>query len=90
VFLVVVFTVAETVQEAIELANASEYSLAASLWTSNVFEGQQIAGLIRSGQYIIHPSYGDRSQHFSFWIGYTNINGPTIHSEAIDGLVGLG
>ena len=49
VFLVVVFAVAETVEEAIELANASEYSLSASLWTSNVFKGQRIAGLLRSG-----------------------------------------
>jgi acyl-CoA reductase-like NAD-dependent aldehyde dehydrogenase len=53
VFLVVVFAVAETVQEAIELANSSEYSLSASLWTSNVFEGQRIAGLIRSGRYLV-------------------------------------
>lgn len=61
--LVVVFAVAETVQEAIDLANASEYSLSASLWTSNVFEGQRIAGLIRSGRHSV-LSYGDRSKHF--------------------------
>lgn len=61
--LVMVFAVAETVQEAIELANASEYSLSASLWTSNVFEGQRIAGLIRSGRHNV-LYYGDRSKHF--------------------------
>jgi acyl-CoA reductase-like NAD-dependent aldehyde dehydrogenase len=61
--LVVVFAVAETVQEAIELANASEYSLSASLWTSNVFEGQRIAGLIRTGRHIV-LSYGDCTKHF--------------------------
>ncbi|KAF8804740.1 aldehyde dehydrogenase [Phlegmacium glaucopus] len=67
---VIVFAVVDTVDEAVETANASEYSLSASLWTSDVFAGQLTASRIRAG--------------------CTSINGPTIHSEPTDGLLGLG
>ncbi|KAF8189363.1 Aldehyde/histidinol dehydrogenase [Pholiota molesta] len=67
---VMVFAVADTVDEAVDLANASDYSLAASLWTGDIFAGQAIASRIRAG--------------------CTSINGPTLHSEPADGLVGLG
>ncbi|KAF9476799.1 aldehyde dehydrogenase [Pholiota conissans] len=67
---VMVFAVVDTVDEAVDMANSSEYSLCASLWTSDVFAGQAIAFRIRAG--------------------CTSINGPTLHSEPADGLVGLG
>ncbi|KAF8156920.1 Aldehyde/histidinol dehydrogenase [Crassisporium funariophilum] len=67
---VAVFAIVDSIDEAIEMANASEYSLSASLWTSDLFEGQGIASQIRAG--------------------CTNINGPTVHSEPTDGLLGLG
>ncbi|KAF4617005.1 hypothetical protein D9613_008508 [Agrocybe pediades] len=60
----------ETVDEAVSLANASDYSLSASVYSADVWAAKKIASRIRSG--------------------YTNINGPSIHSESIDGLVGLG
>ncbi|KAF8962311.1 Aldehyde/histidinol dehydrogenase [Flammula alnicola] len=67
---VIVFAVVESIDEAVDMANASEYSLAASLWTSDLYGAQSIASRIRAG--------------------CTNINGPTIHSEPSDGLLGLG
>jgi len=67
---VLVFAVVDTVDEAVETANASEYSLAASLWTSDLYAAQRTASRIR--------------------VGVTSINGPTIHSDPKDGLLGLG
>jgi acyl-CoA reductase-like NAD-dependent aldehyde dehydrogenase len=49
--LVIVFIVVETVDEAVETANASEYSLSASLWTSDVYAAQSTASRIRAGQW---------------------------------------
>jgi len=46
---VVVFATVESTDEAVELANASEYSLSASLWTSDLYAAQTIASRIRSG-----------------------------------------
>jgi len=67
---VIVVVVVDTVDEAIDTANASEYSLSASLWTGDVYTAQRTASRIRAG--------------------LTCINGPTIHSEPRDGLLGLG
>ncbi|KAF8869639.1 Aldehyde/histidinol dehydrogenase [Gymnopilus junonius] len=64
------FAVVDTIDEAVDLANASEYSLSAALWSNDIWSAQDIATRINSG--------------------YTNINGPTVHSEASDGLIGLG
>jgi acyl-CoA reductase-like NAD-dependent aldehyde dehydrogenase len=64
------FAVVETIDEAIDMANASDYSLTASLWSGDLYAAQSIAARIHSG--------------------YANINGPTVHSEPTDGLVGLG
>ena len=49
--LVIVFVVVETVDEAVETANASDYSLSASLWTSDVYAAQSTASRIRAGQW---------------------------------------
>ncbi|KAK7059715.1 Aldedh domain-containing protein [Favolaschia claudopus] len=67
---VIAFAVVDTPEEAVELANASDYSLAASLWTNDMYLAQRIASMIRAG--------------------YTNINGPTFHSENLVSAVGLG
>ncbi|TDL24450.1 ALDH-like protein [Rickenella mellea] len=46
---VVVISVVDTVDEAIELANASEYSLTASVWASDRYKGVEVANQIRAG-----------------------------------------
>ncbi|TFK75486.1 aldehyde dehydrogenase [Pluteus cervinus] len=67
---VVAFTIVDSVDEAVELANQTDYSLSAAVWTSDLYQAQQISASIHSG--------------------YVNINGPTVHSEPILSLVGLG
>ncbi|KAJ7484397.1 Aldehyde/histidinol dehydrogenase [Mycena latifolia] len=67
---VIAFAVVDTPEEAVELANASDYSLTSSLWTSDMYMAQRIAPLIRAG--------------------YVNVNGPTVHTEPLVSLVGLG
>ncbi|KAK0499944.1 aldehyde dehydrogenase [Armillaria luteobubalina] len=46
---VTVFTVCDTVDEAIELANDTEHSLAAALWTQDITKGKEVADKIYSG-----------------------------------------
>jgi len=46
---VLVFAVVDTIDEAVELANASEYSLSAALWTKDVYNAMNVAMRIRSG-----------------------------------------
>ncbi|KAK0194265.1 aldehyde dehydrogenase [Armillaria mellea] len=48
-FAVTVFMVCDTVDEAIELANDTEYSLAAALWTQDITKGKEVADRIYSG-----------------------------------------
>jgi acyl-CoA reductase-like NAD-dependent aldehyde dehydrogenase len=49
-FAVIVFAVVDTVDQAVELANSSDYSLVASLWTRDVNAAFDIAGRIRAGK----------------------------------------
>ncbi|KAF8656531.1 hypothetical protein AX16_002495 [Volvariella volvacea WC 439] len=70
VFPVLAFAQFDTVEEAITLANKSEYSLTASVWTADIYLGQEVASRLHSG--------------------YTNINGPTVHSEPVISIIGLG
>jgi len=67
---VISVAVVDTPEEAVELANATSYSLSASLWTNDMYLAQRIAPLIRAG--------------------YTNVNGPTFHSEPLVSVAGLG
>jgi acyl-CoA reductase-like NAD-dependent aldehyde dehydrogenase len=53
---VIAFSVVDTPEEAVELANASDYSLSASLWTSDMYLAQRIAPLIRAGYTNINGS----------------------------------
>lgn len=48
--------VADTVDEAVELANNSEYTLVSSLWTTNVYSAFEVAGRIRAGE-IFNSAY---------------------------------
>lgn len=47
--------VADTVDEIVELANASDYTLVASLWTKDVNTALDVAGRVRSGQLFSLP-----------------------------------
>ncbi|KAF7426749.1 hypothetical protein PC9H_009118 [Pleurotus ostreatus] len=67
---VTVFMSVKNVDEAVEMANATTYSLSAALWTTNVHSAMAVAPRIRAG--------------------VTSVNGPTFHSEAYVGVVGLG
>ncbi|KAF9459102.1 aldehyde dehydrogenase [Collybia nuda] len=46
---VTAFAVVDTIDEAIELANTSEYSLVSSVWTSNMYSAQRISSEVRAG-----------------------------------------
>ena len=55
-----VFTISivDTVDEAVELANATQYSLTSSLWTNDVTQAMEVSERIRSGQVIVNgPTY---------------------------------
>ncbi|KAF9487569.1 ALDH-like protein [Pleurotus eryngii] len=67
---VTVFMSVNTIDDAVEMANATTYSLSAALWTTNVHSVMAVAPRIRAG--------------------VTSVNGPTFHSEAYVGVVGLG
>ncbi|KAH8093260.1 aldehyde dehydrogenase [Cristinia sonorae] len=67
---VLVIAVADTIDEIIEVTNASDYTLVAGLWTKDVHTALDVAGRVRSG-----------------WV---NINGPSVHLEAMRGHCGLG
>ncbi|KAF9491691.1 aldehyde dehydrogenase [Pleurotus eryngii] len=67
---VTVFMSVNTIDDAVEMANTTTYSLSAALWTTNVHSAVAVAPHIRAG--------------------VTSVNGPTFHSEAYVGVVGLG
>jgi acyl-CoA reductase-like NAD-dependent aldehyde dehydrogenase len=46
---ILALAVVDTIDEAVELANVSDYSLAASLWTKDVYNAINVAMRIRSG-----------------------------------------
>ncbi|KAG6860491.1 hypothetical protein C0995_010528 [Termitomyces sp. Mi166 len=46
---VLVFVVVDTVDEAVELANASEYSLTAGVWSNDAYVAQHVAARVRAG-----------------------------------------
>lgn len=46
---VVAITVVDTVDEAVELANETDYTLTAAIWTKNVNRALDVAARVRSG-----------------------------------------
>lgn len=66
-----VFTIAvvDTIDEAVELANASTYSLTSALWTNDMQLGFQLSRRIRAGKVIVNgPTYCNESRfHQQGW-----------------------
>jgi acyl-CoA reductase-like NAD-dependent aldehyde dehydrogenase len=88
---VLVVAVVDTIDEAVELANASNYSLTAALWTKDVYNAMNVSMRIHSGG-CFHLPYllVCLAQYIFYTTGSVNINGPTIHIEGLIGLSGLG
>ena len=47
--IVVIVAVVDTVEEAVELANCSDYSLMAGLWTRDIYNAFGVSEKLRSG-----------------------------------------
>jgi hypothetical protein len=60
---VLVVAPVDTVDEAVELANASDYSLAAALWTNDLYNAMNVSRRIRSGSWF----------HFFFRLHQTGV-----------------
>lgn len=68
---VLAIAVVDTVDEAVELANDSAYSLVSSLWTTNVHKAFEVGNRIRAGEitpnqivdsiYISHVAFSSSS-----------------------------
>ena len=78
--------VVDTEDEAIQLANRSDYSLIAALFTKDIEKGLKLSRRIRAGKsaYILITPYRISS------IGHVTINGPTYGLEPTLGVHGLG
>ena len=76
----------DSVDEAVEYANKSEYSLMAAVWTKDVYNAYETAARIHSGQIALADVY--QYVYASIATGTVNINGPTVHTEM--GMAGSG
>lgn len=93
--LVIMFSVVESIDEAVQLANTSDYSLVASVWTRDVNTALDVASRIRASKssYLARHFRDFRLSRMLICLriaGCTNINGTTIHSEPAAPLFGLG
>jgi len=68
---VLVVAVVDTIDEAVELANASEYSLASAVWTRDVYNAMDVATRIRAGSVNINGS----TFHIEGTIGLGGLSG---------------
>ncbi|KLO14001.1 aldehyde dehydrogenase [Schizopora paradoxa] len=70
---VVGFAVVDTIDEAVELANASDYSLTASLWTRDVNNAIDVASRLRAGCSVVNGS----TFHSEVGLGNGGLGGAT-------------
>lgn len=52
---VIALAVVDSIDEAVDLANASEYSMAASLWTSDGYKALDVSARIRASKSPLDP-----------------------------------
>lgn len=52
-----IFAVVDTVDEAIKLANESDYTLTSSVWTKNIDRAQQCTWGIRAGEAFVQYNH---------------------------------
>lgn len=67
------FTIAvvDTVDEAVELANATTYSLTSALWTNDMQLAFSVSRRIRAGKVIVNgPTYGHEARFHQQGMGY--------------------
>jgi acyl-CoA reductase-like NAD-dependent aldehyde dehydrogenase len=68
---VLVVAVVDTVDEAVELANATDYSLAAAVWTNDLYNAMNVSRRLRSGSVSINGP----TLHVEGAIGITGLGG---------------
>jgi len=68
---VLVVAAVDTVDEAVELANATDYSLAAAVWTNDLYNAMNVSRRIRSGSVSINGS----TIHVEGTIGLSGLGG---------------
>ncbi|KAH9073435.1 aldehyde dehydrogenase [Lactarius deliciosus] len=68
---VLVVAVVDTIDEAVELANATEYSLAAAVWTNDLYNAMSVSRRLHSGSVSINGS----TIHLEGAIGLTGLGG---------------
>ena len=69
---VVAITVFDTVDEAVRLANDTEFGLSASVWTRNVGIAEQIARQLNVGSVVVNNACFNATQPFAPWGGRKN------------------
>ncbi|KAG6915346.1 hypothetical protein DXG01_012020 [Tephrocybe rancida] len=67
-FTVLVFVTVDTVDDAVELANASEYSLTAAVWANDVYAAQGVAARVRAGFVNINGSTIHTESYWLVWL----------------------
>ncbi|KAH9030341.1 aldehyde dehydrogenase [Lactarius pseudohatsudake] len=87
---VLVVAVVDTIDEAVDLANATEYSLAAAVWTNDLYNAMSVSRRLRYGLWFCLLIRLHWTRLGSFFLGSVSINGSTIHLEGAIGLTGLG
>jgi len=78
--------VVDTEEEAVALANATDYSLTAAIWTKDLAKGMRLGRQVRAGAFPFDLCY-IIPYHFQ---GFVQINGPTLASEPGLTIRGLG
>ncbi|KAJ7577558.1 Aldehyde/histidinol dehydrogenase [Mycena floridula] len=71
---VLALTVVDTVEEAVELANSTDYSLSGALWTSSLDMARKVAPMIRAGFTNINGSTFHSEQYLGL-VGLTGSSG---------------